>query len=1366
MGSEHPMPVRIARLRAEIGADPATIAQIPRNELVYQAVDGLAGADVRDLAALVDVLTGDADPVLRRTGLRLLRRGIRSGALAPDRARAGLERLLRPDRANEAGAEPTSEAEMETLAGALRELAQPWAVLDPVPAERLRPFLHADPAVSGAALGAIVRHRHAGLLLDAVTDVRLPARVRRRALGDLGTLAGRGEMPAVLAIAASDPLLFAEPAIACLLSMHRRGLFPRDEAAVSIVDLALTVHSVPVDDVATILYTCRHAALRALTAPGEESRRLALLAALARQAPGDLPVGAAVTGLLHRLPPASRARVDALAVLRELRYEPAEEAVLDALVDLPGPALRTLEAIGGRRTVEVLAGDPPYLAPVRRQALELRWHLTDDPGERRALVARLNPRDLPPRIAADLGGPDPLELVVLRLGFDVDNPADALVRLTRTGDAGTVPMITDLLARVIGDRTTRDDHTVPPEVVTAIRDLGARLHERRRIRPVCLLDAADAAEAGNALVTAIAFELLDRPDRPEREQAIVLSLLSRDTRRVHRLLWHRDRHVRKHAIAALATDPSTTRALSASLAVLTRADDPQTVRQAVTAIGKAGATWAGPLIADCLDHPVMNVKKAAAEALATAGTPAEVPAMLGWLGRHDNPGLRGSLGAALRSVLGNACMATVLAAAKRAADDRTRDLLLTALDRMITVEAVHTIAERRSPATHTVLAMLADGRLRLAEGAGGSAEEGAGTVIDLRDRFLAYGLTPPIPEPSVEARLSTDIATLVEHGWRPEPGGRVVDAFVRSPYLFGRDRPAKLRPLLPCFFELAARRPAALALAVHIGRTPWPAEETGVYVAAVRTLTAALLAITHDDRDTALRWLEAVVPHLPVHDRTETAERIRSFSATGSGRRSVLPLLRRCGAVLTRADLDRALAAARVGPDPWEVEPAVLRQAFDTTAGEDDPIPSRRRLAALIAAYPDADATARPALVDEMVALQPLGAPQWTIAERAAVPHVEQRDTEPPRSAALRRRLLADLDAPAPGDRLAAARTLLTWPEPAARNVVLTAYLAGRIDGVDLPPLGAALSTMDLDTLTPDRYERAARVIFHLDRDDRHRLLPHLLRWWRESGDPTVRNELRRIDPDALALAIQEPLAAGAWSLLDLLDGQRVTATPAFARVLRRIRGAGRPDTVVLVDGPLREPDALGTDLAALDALRAAAPPTDPEPTRAALLETARTGDDAPARRALARLTEIDEDRGAIRDAADPELAALLGDLVRHPRRRMRLLAHRTARRLLDRDTYLRYTADLLADTQPDIVRAALRTVSHGRYLPAIRAAVDLVDHTDPVIRHAAEAALVHYGLSAAPALTHAMARARPDRRRRYADLLERITNTPTVPTE
>ena len=159
--------------------------------------------------------------------------------------------------------------------------------------------------------------------------------------------------------------------------------------------------------------------------------------------------------------------------------------------------------------------------------------------------------------------------------------------------------------------------------------------------------------------------------------------------------------------------PCTARALSASLAALARADDAQTVRQAVVALGAVGARWAGPVVAGCLDHPVMNVKKAAAEALATTGTPAEVPALLGWLGRHDNPGLRESVRSALRAILGDAYVATVLAAAERATDDRTRDLLLTSLDGQLTATAVHAIAEHRSSVAPAMLAMLADGRIGL-----------------------------------------------------------------------------------------------------------------------------------------------------------------------------------------------------------------------------------------------------------------------------------------------------------------------------------------------------------------------------------------------------------------------------------------------------------------------------------------------------------------------------------------------------------------------------------------------------------------------------------------------------------------------------
>lgn len=257
------------------------------------------------------------------------------------------------------------------------------------------------------------------------------------------------------------------------------------------------------------------------------------------------------------------------------------------LPSAPAAALEALEAIGGHRTTTALreglglaaeesAGViAPHLRAVRNRALEVLWHLTLDPSQRRALLVRLDPADLPARIAADLGGPDEQELALLSSHLDPDEPVAALCRLAAHGSAGTLPVIADLLLRIVAELATSGEPggaaprlesgqptgepVVPQEILVAVHGLGRRLHERRRIRPSCLLDAATAQEAGHALVATMALDLLDRPGLSSSEQAILLELLLRaphpGTRaRVHRLLRHRDRHVRKHVIALLARE--------------------------------------------------------------------------------------------------------------------------------------------------------------------------------------------------------------------------------------------------------------------------------------------------------------------------------------------------------------------------------------------------------------------------------------------------------------------------------------------------------------------------------------------------------------------------------------------------------------------------------------------------------------------------------------------------------------------------------------------------------------------------------------------------------------------------------------------
>ncbi|MGI5202376.1 HEAT repeat domain-containing protein [Spirillospora sp. CA-108201] len=1454
-----PARVQIAWLGAEIAARPETLRDEPRSELLYQAVREISVVDVDEPESLARELTNRPDPVLRAEALRVAREAVHAGLLAPERARRVVVGLA----GSIAGEPATSAAAVDVAVAALREMAEPWAALDPLPQEHLYRFLRAGPggtAVAAAAIEAAARHGHQDVLRDVVADRTRPPELRRRALELLGDLADRDDIGDLLGIAATDPLLLAGPAARCLRGLHRRGHFPAGDAVPAFVDLAVADHSVPAGEAATVLFTCRHAALQELTRAAEDDphwpRRLELLVALAAQGAGDLPVGEKVTDLLRTAPDPR----PFLRAVRALRHTAAEEAVIAALPRSPSAAVEALEAVGGARTVAALrdglgldgpdddGGVVAYLRPVRHRALEVLWHLTEDPDRRRTILARLDPRDLPGRIAADLGGPDERELALLQAGLDPDEPVAALSRLARTAGSGTVPIIADLLLRVVSDLAASwapaasggaAEPAVPQEAVAAVRDLGARLHERGRIRPRCLLDAADAREAGDALVAGVALDLLDRPELTAAERMILLGLLLRTSHReirprVHPLLRHRDRHVRKHVIALLArdTDGEDAQALSASLIPLTAAPDAQTARQALLALGHARARWAASAIAACLDHPNMNVKKTAATALIDAGSPAAVPKLLFWLGRHENPGLRDALSGALRAILGGAYAATVIAMADRAADDRTRDLLLTGLDRSLSARAVGALADQGSPAGARLLSLVAAGRLAL----------GSGTAAELAERMAARGIAPPARrEP--RTRPDAELDALLRRGWNTEIAERLAERLDRDPGEPAPERLSRLRPMLERWLELAAagpeKRGPVLRLTLRLCPPPWTADEEEAFTRSARTLVAGLADVGETYRDRLVALLEDTVARLPSSDGLDIAARIRALPPEAAGGRSLLVLLRGCGAVLTRADLVRALAAARAGANPWRAEEEALREAFGQAgpvsasassggaeASEDPavarwrddlaaaartpdalrrfrvadrpgpggrPPGSRDRLTALIGGFARSDAGVRDVLLDWMIELQPLGAPSWTIAEDARRPAPTDRESRPggarPRSADLRERLLELLDDPARDRREAAARVLLSWPEPRFRLTALRAFLAGRVDLTASADLAHALTLMsetelraagDLGSGDDAARERISGIAALLDPPDVERLIPLLLAWW-EHGDPSLHTSagraLRKASPDALAEALAGRLDTGDWGLLDLISGVALQPAPALVRAQRRLREEERhdlADKIVLADGPLRRPGAARQDSAALAALRTRTriPESERRPARADLFHLARTGGPEQIRRALTLLAERHDDargrrHGADRPAdRDPEFEELLTESLGHPEARVRLHAHRISRRVINREDYLGQTLLLLDDRQPDIVRSAVKTLCHAAWKPAVPAVVDLLAHSHPAVRRAASDGLALIGAPAIPALRHAAGRARPDRRRLYGSVLETITSATTADLE
>ncbi|MET7415301.1 HEAT repeat domain-containing protein [Streptomyces rubiginosohelvolus] len=1530
-----PARVRIAWLRAELLGDPAVLRTEPAGEPLYRAVRESAAADARRPDRLVAELVGTGDPVLQAEALRLAREGLHAGLLAPAFVRDRLVRLLdAPDH--------------DVVTGALRELAEPWATVTP-----LSPSLLTRPADArgggGAALAAAVlvaaaRHGHHAVLWNTAEDPAGPPALRRQAVELLGERAERTDVGRLVALAATDPLLLAGPVLTCLRGLHRRGHFPADRDAGPVLDLALADHTVPAEDVATVLYTCRRPLFDALIdappAAPDWPRRLELLVALERQGVTDVPIGETVARLL----PAARDPRPFLAAIRALRPPNAEDAVLALLPSAPSAALDALEAIGGDRTRSALArafgtdapgsapdgppeapdsrsqapGGPspasggrpsgpgapppapdrsprppvaPELRPVRDRALALLWHLTHVPEQRRDLLDRLDPRHLPHTVEADLGAPDERELAVLRARVDADAPVAALRRIAEYAGTGALPLVSELLLRIVRDLAAPRDPDagpsrpgpdtpypdlvpagrprpdaepeLPAEALEAVRALGSGLWRRRRIRPVCLLDAPDDTGAGHAFLTATVLGLLERPGLTGGEQAVLLKALlqvpaTASTRaRVHRLLRSRDPHVRKHVIALLAHDASgaDARALSATLVPLTSDPDIRTVRAALLALGTARADWAGESVAACLHHPNMNIRKTAAATLLHAGAPASVPHLLRALGRDDNPGLRTALTRALGAVVGDARTATLLAAAEAAGDERTRRLLLSALDGEVTARAVLALDAGASPVVPALLALVADGGVRLAAG--------SGSVAVLAEPLARHGV--PMP-PDAPGRAATgadpDVATLLRTGWDPEIALRIARRPTPPDTADVHETPTA-RALLDHWLDLAARTDAAglrgrlVRCALRLCPGPWSADEVAVLARHAGTVTDAFGTATGEgeaagfvgEAGELIDVLHAVAPHLSAGRRLPVVEALRALPPAGPGdsprpeaAASPLSLLRQLGAVLVRADLDRALTAAHLGADPWRAAPAVLREAFGvpgegvtteepaawqaelaaavrtpealaefrgrnaaagvgalrhpgaagggrvverspraanatgpTAEGPAHPpaVPrSRSLLRALVEAYPGAAPEARAHLVDWMTELQPLDAPEWTIAETrsanaaAGAPARPARadDLDQPRSAAQRSRLLAMLDTGSPERRAAAASALRDWPEPDVSRAVLRAYLRGRTDVLPDTAFPDPVSDGEL-TGSGVLPERALRWVDRLPEDDLPPLVPLLVEWW-EHGPPVVhaaaRTALGRVPADALAHLLAPRIEAGELGLLDLLTGLRLLRTPLLTRAERLLRTEGRADLadgLVLLDGPLRAPGAPPEDAAALASLRtpsrAPVTPADP-PSLPELLDLARTGPPGRTREVLTRL--VDEYAPEPGARPEPELRVLVEELLRHPRAGVRLHAHRASRALFDRDTHARLTSLLLADPLPDVVRMAVRTLGRAAWAPALPDLVRLLDHAKPTVRRAARDAVVGFGGAAVPALRRAEAHARPDRRSLYTEVLAQIT--------
>ena len=1330
-------PVAVAWLSTAIEYDPQSVTREGSTERLLHALSSLTGAELTDAGAVLDALLplADATPALVVPAMRLLFEARTACTLSAETAQAVLLRWI---AAGHATALHTSRA--------WPQLSIPLAVLEDA---------LADPLRAADAVSALTRQGNGLVLLEIAEGVR-PGPTAQ-ALAAVGAFAPTAA--SLIDLARRDPLQFAAPLRLALIDAHRRGIFVQPADLVPLLTLFVAHRGWPALDLVDLCHVARDALVERIAArPIDDPAWLRLLPVLAIS-PGR-GASAAIRAILGAPAPPTTVRA-ALGTVAVREDTEAEGVVLARLAEYCPEALRALTRVGGAATAQTLevalglsdAPAEPWILAHQTPALVLLWQLTPARSTARAaLLARINPGEIPPQIARDIAAErsEAARRLALKSALFV-RPDQALIRLADLGEDGAFDTLYGLLRETVvglidgavpGDSPLDTAHTVGrPDLPASVRDAllkyGQRLAGRGRIRPVSL---ARGGEPGAAMMVDIALDLaLFGGLEPAMQRCLLDAIQPYDVpgvaARLEPLIRSRDPQVRAAAVRLFVARVQASQ--THALIRLLRDEAPATLRPAIAAMAEFAVVWATPLVVARLGHSDLEVARAAADALVRLDPVEAAPAVVAQLAERDDPRLRSLL---LKAYVAADLGPGPLVDALVDADPTARVRLLQALDARMSPAWLRRLVVANHPAAPQLIEALQAGKVRL-----------DGSIERLDDELVRHG------RPRIRPGPVTILERLRRAGWSAADGrAAIADPAVDLQSLvrrFGREVVALLPHLSPedrdrvaAHLEglkadtarqglsilldalSAAVEPAAaeglMRLLMRIG-SGLPSPLAGRAVDAVRGLTSTLAGGAADEDAGALRW--------------QTLERL--------------------GAIPTRADLAAALADTQFAPDPVQAAIEVLRWAFgarripaqppaDLLSADDGALAAARAretggsarvglIGELIAAWPHAQPERAQLLLDWLLELQPLGAPPWILSADRMRPPAPVHEPSMTRRAAL----LDGLNDDDPARRTDAAVQLLDWSDvPEAQLEVLLAWLDSAID----VPVDRRWALADALHARP-RLLTNLRGIELLDWLSVERQRHHADRLWglwgSDDSDLSVRagQMLRRLGPEFLLPRVAREISDARWGAADLLIDRPVVRSPLLEMVIDQLRAAGQLDRANTLErqasaGPLSTPMPL-------PAPRIKRRVSGHE----ALIETARGDDPRAARAALKQMVDADA----------PGTLDLLVDLTRHPDPARRILALRAVRQLADQRTYLDAALPFLDDPRPDVRRSVIEALSEARHPKALPELIPLLRDKTPAIRDAAGAGVIRYGAAAIVPLEEAMRHARPDRRGLYLSLLK-----------
>ncbi|MBI5532518.1 MAG: hypothetical protein HY898_07375 [Deltaproteobacteria bacterium] len=1250
----------------------------------------------------------------------------------------------------------------ELRAAGWRALCQPWATTLDAPLVRLRKALASDheQEVFAAADAAGLR----GLWVELAPLLRArTAAVRRCAIRWAGKLGDRDTLSELLTASLADSDELGAAALAALVELHHRGVFVQCEQAADVLELLsrgaqLEASAKPTwDTLAGVLYVARRevaklvheldvddpdwlhllplvvALLPRMGGSGQDAERNPMMIELLRVARASRRP-AVIRMALESL---RKIAIDSPRGLAAPVSEDAQSIALARLRTFPEASLQLLEAVASTEGLEALE---QWLAESTQasshdqresEAFSILWH-GSPPSRRTALLALAEPKHLPSSVFASMGSHSPEERDALRRRRGVDRVEDALIALCEIADANDLPTVTMGLLRVAeriaGTPTPRfgrvrdpwdepnrvtlgeESQQLPEPVVAAIDSMAARWRKQGAIRPPCLLGGE------RRLLPTLVLNLLDPLPSAEITAVFLRSLLSREHPALPALacslLRHEDGDVAKLAARLLARHGAAWMALELQKGIRHR--DDRRARACLLALASEGESWAAAACMSALDHPNMSVKKAAADALARVATPACAGALLGWLGRDDNPGLRTALGTALKQALGGKPLPAILAALDAIQNDAPREgLLVQALDGWVSAGQVRAVARQKPGWERGLLRAVAEGKVKLR----------SGTQTDLTVEFEAAGLAyHPTSVASHKEALSLAVDELLDR-WSAERAEALLDRWPASEW--NQEVFDKLRPRLDAWlaFMIHRRDTRPAALLVSVLARPTELERRWIHVAFPDLITL-FSEVQGDAKWRLLPALERVVEAGDVSPlvRLDLGMGVREALGTEPGMpRSLLGLMAACGLVLTRDDVERGLDRVKSVPDPAAVRRTILADAFGVTP--------------MALTDPDASCALQAALrAHSTRELEELRR-DWTLEDAVTLPALAHELPDAPRGA---------------------WRAALDWMESmrpigvCGPDAATSWPLAKRIEQTKKRKVARGKDA-------PMNHQRRLLALRDWLSAGPNRGAPST-EWAADAGLPALKPPLSLLDrflPEEL-----DPLAAtdeGLTVLAPLLHGASwTTRFPAAVASFQDRFERGSP-TLRRALSPLLQPVeharvALASTREAQDLERRAwtnlwttpfAASEMPAATdRAGWAAELGSSDPERVRRAMSKLAEAQEEGWS----------DLLLQLVGDRRPRVRIHALRLARKTLDRASYLRAARSYLGDPIPDLRRSAVRILCHGQDESAIEDVVLLLEDPIAWVRSEVLEGLKRFGARAVPIIERACHKARPDIARRFYD--------------